>query len=253
MYLTVSDVAARAGVSARTIRYYDEIGLFKPTKISENGYRYYRKEAFLRLQQILLFREMDFSLKDIKEMLDRPDFDQLKMMERHRAALVQRVGRLNRLIDTVDKTILHLQGVQRIVTMEFFDGFDEETQVAYAEAATERWDSETVEASNRRWDGYSAEQKADVMAEAKDIHQDILDNMDKGFSSVEVQLAVSRWYMHLHHFFEPSLETLRGLGQAYEEDPEFAAFYEQIHPDMPGFFRRAIEFYCDEMEVWGVV
>ena len=249
MYLTVNDVAELAGVSARTIRFYDKIGLFKPTTVNNRtGYRYYEKEAMLRLQQILFFREMDFSLKEIRELMDRPDFDQLEMLKAHRAALENRVGRLNRLIDTLDKTILHLMGEEEIMTFELFNGFDEETQKAYAEAAARRWDEESVSASNQRWKYYSAEEQEAFLAEAKAIHQDLLVNMDRGHDSDEVQAIVGRWYVHLHHFFEPSLETFRGMGWGYEQDPEFVAFYEKLHPDMPAFFHAAIDYYCDIQE-----
>jgi len=253
MYLTVNDVAELTGVSARTIRFYDEIGLFKPTTVNvRTGYRYYEKEAMLRLQQILFFREMDFSLKEIKELMERSDYDQLDMMKAHRAALMKRVGRLNRLIDTLDKTILHLMGEEEIMTHEIFNGFDDTTQEVYAEEAARRWDEASVRASNQRWENYSAEKQEAILAEAMAIHQNLLANMDRGHDSVEVQTLVGRWYVHLHHYFEPSLETFRGVGWGYEEDPEFVAFYEKLHPDMPGFFRRAIEFYCDEREDRGV-
>jgi DNA-binding transcriptional MerR regulator len=249
MYLTVNDVAELAGVSARTIRFYDEIGLFKPTSVNiRTGYRHYEKEAMLRLQQILFFREMDFSLKEIKELMERPDYDQLEMMKAHRAALQKRVGRLNKLIRTLDQTILHLNGEINMTTHDLFSGFDKETQEAYAEEAARRWDADTVRAANRRWNKLSEQQKTAVMSEASEIHQGLLTNMDKGHDSDEIQALVGRWYIHLHHYFEPSLEIFRGVGQGYEEDPAFAAFYEKLHPNMPTFFRQAIEYYCDVQE-----
>lgn len=248
MEMTVKDVADIAGVSRRTLQYYDEIGLLKPASVGKNRYRYYDKEALLRLQQILYFREMDFSLNEIKKMMERPDYDQLEMMKAHRAALQKRVGRLNKLLRTLDQTILHLNGEINMTTTDLFSGFDEETQEAYAEEAARRWDAGKVRVSNQRWKNYSAEAKTRILEEAQAIHDDLLTHMDKGYKSEEVQEAVGRWYSHLNHFFEPSLETFRSLGQGYEKDPEFAAFYEKMHPDMPGFFRKAIEFYCDERE-----
>ena len=188
MYLTVNDVAELAGVSARTIRFYDEIGLFKPTTVNiRTGYRYYEREAMLRLQQILFFREMDFSLNEIKELMDRPDFDQLEMMKAHRAALQKRVARLNRLIHTLDETILHLKGEKDMLTTDLFDGFDEETQEAYAEEAGRRWGAETVAASNRSWNERTAEEKAEILAEAKTIQEDLLAHMDEEYGSEAVQ------------------------------------------------------------------
>jgi DNA-binding transcriptional MerR regulator len=246
MTYTVKEVAEMAGVSRRTLHYYDEIGLLKPTVVGRNGYRYYQEEAVLRLQQILYFREMDFSLSEIIEMMDRPDFDLLETMKAHRAALQKRAGRLNQLIETIDQTILHLNGELELKAEELFRGFDEETQQAYADEAGRRWGTEKVKASNRRWKSYSTEERRQIMEEAMAIHDDLLAHMEEGHESEAVQAVVGRWYEHIHYFFEPSLEVFRSMGQGYEEDPKFAAFYERLHPEMPGFFRRAIEFYCDE-------
>lgn len=248
MEMTVKEVAEIAGVSRRTLHYYDEIGLLKPATIADNRYRYYDREELLRLQQILFFREMDFSLKEIKKMMDRPDFDQLEMMKKHRAALKKRAGRLNKLIHTLDETILHLQGKKEMNTPDLFSGFDEETQEAYAEEAARRWDADAVRTSMQKWNNLSEEKRTAVMTEANEIHQRLLDHMDKGYDSDEVQALVGRWYSHLHHYFTPTLEIFRSLGQGYEEDPQFAAFYEKLHPDMPAFFRQAIDYYCDVNE-----
>jgi DNA-binding transcriptional MerR regulator len=192
---------------------------------------------------------MDFSLKEIKEMMDWPDYDVLKMMTRHRTALEKRVSRLNNLIDTLDKTILHLKGEEDLMTYELFRGFDDATQEAYAEEAAQRWDAEQVRASNRRWQDYSEETKSHIVEEATTIHQDLLDHMNEGHDSKAIQTVVGRWYNHLRYYYEPSLAIFRGLGQGYEEDPDFVKFYEKLHPDMPSFFRKAIDYYCDVQEI----
>ncbi len=248
MKYTVKEVADIAGVSRRTLHYYDQIDLLKPSKIGENGYRFYEEGAILRLQQILFYRELDFSLNDIREMMKRPDYDILESMTAHRAALQNRVGRLKKLINTLDQTILHLNGELNMTTDDLFDGFDEETQEAYAEEAAQRWDPERVKASNRRWKNYSTEKQRQVMEESKQINLDLLAHMNEGHDSESVQAVVGRWYNHISHFYEPTLAIFRGLGRSYEEDPAFAAFYQKLHPDMPAFFRQAIDFYCDERE-----
>src|SRR5512146_2001246 len=107
---TVKQLSRLAGVTPRTLHHYDAIGLLKPSRVGQNGYRYYGPEALLRLQQILFYRELDMPLEDIKRLMARRGFDELKALEGHRDALSQRLARLNRLIQTVDKTILHLKG-----------------------------------------------------------------------------------------------------------------------------------------------
>ena len=101
MTYTIKEIADLAGVSTRTLRYYDEIGLFSPASTGDNGYRYYDQVSLLRLQQILFFRELDVRLKDIQLIMSRPDFNLLGALEKHRSSLQTR---LNMLIETVDQT-----------------------------------------------------------------------------------------------------------------------------------------------------
>ena len=108
MLYTIKQLSMLAGISVRTLHYYDEIGLLKPDAIRQNGYRQYGDEAVLKLQQILFYRELDLSLEDIKAMVSRPDFDAVAALEAHRVSLQGRAQRLERLIQTVDDTLLHM-------------------------------------------------------------------------------------------------------------------------------------------------
>ena len=139
MAYTIKQLADLAGVSVRTLHYYDEIGLLAPGAYGENGYRYYDADALLRLQQILFFRELDFRLDEIKAILDRPDFDVRRALETHRVALEEKSARLKQLIETVDKTISRLKGESKMSDQELFGGFDEEKQAQYTEEARKRW------------------------------------------------------------------------------------------------------------------
>jgi hypothetical protein len=132
-------------------------------------------------------------------------------------------------------------------TRELFTGFTEEQQKEYEEEAARRWDPKTVAESSRRWRGYSKEQKEKIGAEAIAIYDDLLAHMDKGYDSPEVQQAIGRWHQHIRYFYEPTVDILRGLGQGYAEDPQFAAFYRKMHPDMPEFLRQAITYYCERL------
>ncbi len=244
---TVRQLAVLAGVSARTLHYYDEIGLLKPSAVAENGYRYYDDTAVLRLQQILLFREMAFSLREIQAILDQPDFDLTQALQSHKHVLRQRAERLHELIHTIDQTILHLKGEIHMSTEALFIGFDEETQARYEQEAMERYDPEIVKDSARRWKNYSTAQKAQIGAEGEAVYRDLLAHMSEGPESTAVQQIITRWHQHLRYFYEPTVEIMLGLAQGYEEDPAFAAFYEKLHPDMPRFLRQAIEHYCQQL------
>jgi DNA-binding transcriptional MerR regulator len=250
MKYTVKQLATLGGVSARTLRYYDSIGLLKPSAYGDNGYRHYDDEAVLRLQQIRFYRELDFNLKAIAAIMADPRFDVLNALQAHRQALETRHGQLEQLIQTVDNTILHLKGVLPMSDKKaLFAGFDEEQQKEYEKEAEQRWGNTPAWAeSQRRWKHYTAEQKEQIFAKGNEIHQRILENMAKGHASPAVQQAIADWYQHLGNFYQPNLEILRGLGHVYAEDPRFRATYESMHADMPDFMRAAIEFYCDQQE-----
>lgn len=245
MDYTVKQLADLADVTPRTLHYYDEIGLLRPSSIGENGYRYYNDTAALRLQQILFYRELDLSLDEIGAILASTGFDVEAALHQHRQALQQRISRLNHLIDTIDNTIQHLRGEKEMSTQELFQGFDDETQARYEQEAAELYGAETVRESSRRWKSYTAEDKARIMAEGGQTYRDLAHMLDRDPADADVQAAMGRWHQHIRAFYEPTPDILRGLGHAYEEQPEFAAFYEAIHPDMPGFLRRAIDRYVD--------
>ena len=170
MVYTVKKLAKLAGVSVRTLHYYDEIGLLKPSSVGGNGYRHYEEEALLKLQQILFYRELELSLDEIKTVMGRPDFDVLTALRSHRKALQGRVERLIRLIQTVDHTIDHLKGKESMNAKGLFEGFSEDEQEKYAQEAEQMYDPETVRASNRKWKAYSPAQKEHILAEGKDDH-----------------------------------------------------------------------------------
>ena len=147
---TVKELSSLAGVSVRTLHYYDQIGLLSPARIAQNGYRQYDDAALLRLQQILFYRELDFKLKDIKELLDAPDFEQVSALESHWDALWSRLARTERLIRTVEDTISHLKGEKEMSKKALFQAFSEEQQEKYAKQAEEKYDPATVRRSNRK-------------------------------------------------------------------------------------------------------
>lgn len=244
---TVKQLAILADVTPRTLHHYDAIGLLRPSHVGENGYRYYDDEAALRLQQILFYRELALGLDEIRALLDRPDFDVAAALREHRVALQQRVGRLAQLIHTIDRTLLHLEGQIDMSTKDLFAGFDDETQARYEEEAATMYDPQLVRDTNRRWQSYTAEDKARIQAEGGAIYRELATLTDRDAADAAVQALIGRWHQHLRAFYEPTPAILRGLGAAYEEQPQFAAFYEALHPALPGFLHRAIDYYVDHL------
>jgi MerR family transcriptional regulator, thiopeptide resistance regulator len=243
---TVKQLAKLAGVSVRTLHYYDEIGLLKPSSLGGNGYRYYEEEALLKLQQILFYRELELSLDEIKAVTGRPDFDVETALKSHREALQGRVERLKRLIQTVDNTIEHLKGNENMNAKALFEGFSEEEQEKYAHEAEQMYDPETVRASNRKWKLYSSAQKEHILKEGRTIYSDLAAAMPKGVESKEVQAVIAHWHQHMQNFWSPNEEQLLGLADLYNDDPRFKANYDKIDPKLAGFMREAVKVYVNK-------
>ena len=246
---TVKQLAELAGVTPRALHHYDAIGLLKPTRVGENGYRYYGEESLLRLQQILLYRELDLPLEDIKKIMGRRDFDVLTALQGHRKALQKQKARLDRLLVTVDNTILHLKGERPMSEKGLFEGFSEEEQEKYALEAEQLYDPETVRASNRKWKSYSAAQKEAILVEGKVIYQDMIAAMPKGAGSPEVQAIVERWRKHMDYFWTPNLDQLLALAEGYNNDPRFKANFDKLHPGLAGFMREAVKVYVGKSKM----
>jgi DNA-binding transcriptional MerR regulator len=249
MRYTVKQLAKLAGVTPRTLHYYDAIGLLRPANYGDNGYRFYGEEAVLRLQQILFYRELDFSLEQIKAILDRPDFDLLQALQSHRNGLLERIQRLNNLITTVDRTMQHIRGESTMEQQDFYAGFDEQQQEEYAVQAEQMW-GESVAQSQKRWKGYSREQKNAILGEMHAISAGLAEAMDSGPESPAAQELIGRWHRHINRYFYPcSLEVFAALGRMYPEDPQFRATYEKIRPGMAEFMEQAMSHYCAVMAV----
>lgn len=244
---TVKQLADLAGVTRRTLHFYDRIGLLRPEALRSNGYRMYGSQALLRLQQILFFRELDLSLEEIRRLLDEPGFDTLKALEMHRSALLERKDRLDRLIDTVDDTLAMLKGNLEMEDKRLFEVWSDEKQREMEAEAAALW-GEKVHESHRLWDSYSAEKKTAIMAKGEANYVEMLNHMSEGPSSPAVQAAVAKWAEHMNYFYTPTLEQMKGMAQMYNAEPRFHATFAKLHPDFPVFLEQAILEYCRRLE-----
>ncbi len=247
---TVKQLSDLADVSVRTLHYYDEIGLLRPAQVGANGYRYYDDAALLRLQQILFYREIGLELMQIKEILDRPNFDLLTALRSHRTVLREKAKRMEKLISTIDSTIMHLAGDVKMDKRRLFEPFSEEKQKEYERSARLQYDPVTVNESIRRWNSYTKADKDKIGEEGQQVYSDMVDALEAGKSaqSPEVQSILERWHQHLTYFYEPTLEILRGLGELYNTSPDFIATFQKIHPDLPEYLQEGITQYVDDLE-----
>ena len=242
---TVKQLSKLAGITPRTLHYYDEIGLLTPSRVGENGYRYYAEEALLRLQQILFYRELDMPLEDIKTLMGRRDFDVLGALASHREALRRRIAHMERLIETVDRTILHLKGKKKMSQKQFFEAFSDEQQAEYEKEAMQMYDPATVKASAKKWKSYTAAEKQRSGAEGQAVDAALVAAMPHGAASHQAQAGVERWRRHLEYFWSPNDAQLLGLAEGYNTDPRFKANFDKIDPGMAGFVREAVKVYVE--------
>jgi len=240
---TVKQISKLAGVTPRTLHHYDDIGLLKPSRIGDNGYRYYGEESLLKLQQILFYRELGFPLEEIKKIMGRRGFDALTALETHKESLSRQMERTKRLLITVDNTIQHIKGEKLMSHKSLFEGFSEEEQEKYAQEAEKIYDPETVRESNRKWKSYSAAKKEAVMAEGRQVYEDMIAALPKGAESIEAQAAVEHWRKHMDYFWTPNLEQLLGLAHGYNDDPRFRENFDKMHPQLAEFMLEAVKAY----------
>jgi len=232
-----------AGVTPRTLHYYDQIGLLEPTRIGDNGYRYYGEEALLRLQQVLLYRQLDMPLAQIQEILADSDFDVQGALQSHKEQLHRRIQQLERLVQTVDHTMLYLKGKMEMSGKQLFEAFSEQQQVEYEKEAMQMYDPEVVKASNAKWRSYTAEEKQRIGEEGNAAYQALLEAMPEGPASPAAQKGVELWRKHMDHFWTPDDELLLGLADLYNDDPRFKANFDKIDPGLAAFVREAVDVY----------
>ncbi|MFZ5916755.1 MAG: MerR family transcriptional regulator [Chloroflexota bacterium] len=245
---TVGQLAKMAGVSVRTLRHYDQIGLLEPSARTGAGYRVYGEPELLRLQQILFFKEFDMPLDEVRRILDDPGFDQVVALERHRQLLLRRVERLTRLLKTIDRTIDRLREDDMTLTdEELYEGFTTEQIERYKREAREMYDPVLVEESERRVKRMSRAEWQAVGAEGEAVTTALAALVDRSPDDAEVQGLMARHHAWIENFYPCSAEVYRGLGRGYVEHAEFRAFYERYHPGLADFMSAAMNIYADRV------
>jgi DNA-binding transcriptional MerR regulator len=240
---TVKQLSKLAGITPRALHYYDEIGLLEPSRVGENGYRYYDEACLVRLQQILLYREVGIPLENIKQIMARPGFDVLSALENHKVELRKRITHLETLVTTVDHTLNHLKGIKIMSKKQLFEGFSDEQQIAYEKEAMQMYDPAIVKASSQKWKNYTPSDKQRIANEGNAVYEDLLLAMPKGAASPEAQACVERWRHHLDYFWSTNDDQLLGLADLYNDDPRFKANFDKVDPRLAEFMRQAVTAY----------
>lgn len=237
--MQVKEVANLSGVSVRTLHHYDAIGLLVPDQVSEAGYRQYSDENLATLQQILFFKELGFSLKRIKELLDSPSFERREAFEMQRAMLVKKRRRVDEMIQTIDKTIQYEKGAIQMTNEERFKGFDFTEGNAYEAEARERWGDEAVDQANRK-----AEDPA-FGEEMNRIYFKLAEIRHLDPASKEAQEVIGEWYDFLITKCNFPKEGFAGLGQMYVTDERFTKNIDQFGEGLARFMCEAMRLFSE--------
>ncbi len=252
MPYTVNALAKLAGVSVRTLHYYDEVGLLKPSAIQKNGYRVYEERELLLLQQILFFRELDFPVDEIKRVLTAKSFDLGQALRDHRTMIELKKKRLSGLLKTIDTT---LQKLERGTSMddqdmkELYETFGEDTIKNYADEVKQKWGN--TEAYKQSMERASKMTKADYEKYKQDsdaFMKKVAATMDKGATSAEFQALIAEHFKSLSTWYEPNFEMYRGLAKTYVEDPRFTKYYEKYRVGLAKVFSDGMLYFVEKNE-----
>lgn len=245
MKMQIKEFADFTGVSVRTLHYYDEIGLLKPAYVEEQtGYRYYDEVSLERMQEILFYRELDFSLKNICELLSSPNYDKQEALDKQRKLLVLKKERLERLIGALDNA------KRGEYVMRAFDNREyEETKKQYEAEVKQRWgETDAYKEHQKKTKGYSKEKWQEANAGLEEIMEEFARCKDKGVTadSKEATALAQKLQNHItEQYYTCTKEILAGLGKMYVADERFRNNIDKHGEGTAAFVSEAIRKYCE--------
>jgi len=249
MEYTVRKLSQIAGVSTRTLRYYDEIGILKPARINSSGYRIYGSKQVDRLQQILFYRELGVGLEDIGAIVTAPSFDEVEALRQHRAKLLEKKAQLDLLITNVNRTIAAKERSLSMSDKVKFEGFKKklikENEQKYGKEVREKYGDKTVDASNRKvLDMTEAEYDA-----VNRLGQEVIETLHAAFRTGDPAGELAQKAADLHrqwlsfYWDNYTKEAHAGVAQMYVDDERFKAYYDKEQPGAAEFLRDAVLIY----------
>ncbi|XVS64125.1 MerR family transcriptional regulator [Actinosynnema sp. CA-299493] len=248
MAWSIAQVARMSKVTSRTLRHYDAIGLLEPAWIGGNGYRYYEREQLLRLQRILLLRDLGLGLDTVAEVLDGRHRT-VDVLRNHARWLAAEQDRLAKLARTVSRTIEELEGSDGMKVEELFDGFDADRQARYEAELVERYGEgvqEHVDENKRRVKGWTKAEADGFTAEWKAVVQAYAELFDSGVAAdapraLDVTDRHHRW---IRRSWTPNRESYTGLGRLYVDAPDFKVQFDAHAEGLAEYVRDAIAAYA---------
>jgi len=251
MLYSIKEIAGLTGISTRTLRYYDEIGLLKPAGATEAGYRLYGEKELDLLQQILFYRERGFALETIREILYRDDFDLLAALEEHLRELQLQKARTDALIGTVQQTIAAVKGEHTMKNEEKFAAFKEKlvngNEAAYGKEAREKYGDEAVNESNRKllnlteeqWERYQALENEILQRLEQAVKNALAPESEEGKTICALH---KEWLGFSWKQYSP--QAHKGLAMMYVADERFTAYYDRNVTGCAAWLSAAIQSWA---------
>jgi MerR family transcriptional regulator, thiopeptide resistance regulator len=237
---TVKELAALAGITVRTLHHYDEIGLLRPSARTDSGYRLYDHDDLLRLQQVLVWRELGFSLADVAALLDDPGYDLVGALESQRAGLAARVDELALVLKRVEAALVEAQGGEPVEEETMFEAFDTSR---YDDEVRERWgDTEAYRQSTERMARLTEADRCAIVAEGEDLTRRMAAAYTSGVaaeSDAAMDLAEEA-RRGIERFYDCPPEMHVSLGAMYVDDPRFSAYYDRYADGLAVWLRDAV-------------
>ena len=252
MEYTVNKLSKLAGISARTLRYYDEIGILKPARINSSGYRIYGQSEVTLLQQILFYKELGLPLENIKDIVIDPTFDENNALIEHHHKLLEKRKQLDLLILNIEKTIASAKGEIKMTDKEKFEGFKEkminDNEKNYGKELREKYDETTIENSNKKFKNMTKEQYEKFTALSHEINVLLLEAFKLHDPSSELAQRVAKLHKDWLSYTWPNYtkEAHAGLAQMYVDDERFTAYYDKEQPGLAVFLRDAIFVFTEK-------
>lgn len=243
--LKVKQLSDVSGVSVKTLHHYDKIGLLKPLERSEKGYRLYGEKELLRLQQILFYKELEFPLSKIQEILEQDGFNIIGALEFQKQALTEKKRRIDTLLDTLDYTIHSICKENNMLSEnEIFAGFSKKEQESHKNEVIETYGVDSYQNSINKIRKMTKHQWADLQHEGENINRALAEAMNLSPDHPNVQNLIKRHYEYIEKHMELTKNIYSELGKMYEQDERFYAYYEKYAPQLAPFLNKAIQMYC---------
>lgn len=242
---SVTDLANFSGVSVRTLHHYDQLGLLSPIKRKENGTRVYNRESLYRLQQILFYKEVGFSLKEIDQFLLESPTDRVDWLKQQKDRILQERDRMTQLLVTIESTITELKNEKGMMNeKELYAGFSREETADIRKEVADQWGADTLEESETKLKKKTPAEFKQLKREGENIVQRMGASMNLPIDHPEVQQLVQEYFEHMQEFRPIDKEGYLQLGQLYIEDERFKAYYEDRKQGLAQFVHNAITYYC---------